>query len=157
MKELLLSASALFALTAVTVGSASAADLRAPVYRRAAPVVVAPTDWSGFYVGFNLGESKDVTSTTETWTWFHNYPTGAIGCVESCIEPIPIAGTRSTATQLQDRRASVGFLGGLQWGYNWQIGGILLGLEGDWNWSNEKDTLTYVAQTPDTFGFNAIP
>src|SRR5262249_52680264 len=157
MKELLLSASALFALTAVTVGSASAADLRAPVYRRAAPVVVAPSNWTGFYVGFNLGESKDVTSTTETWTWFHNYPPGTLADIDGSAGAERISGPLSAATQHQDRRASVGFLGGLQWGYNWQIGGLLLGLEGDWNWSNEKDTLNYVSQTPQTFAFGAAP
>src|SRR5262249_47860964 len=39
----------------------------------------------------------------------------------------------------------MGFLGGLQWGYNWQVGGLLIGLEGDWNWSRGKDTVTYIS------------
>src|SRR5262249_32641501 len=27
-----------------------------------------------------------------------------------------------------------------QGGYNWQVGGLVFGLEGDWNWTSEKDT-----------------
>jgi hypothetical protein len=56
MKKLLLSASALYNRD----GSASAADLRAPVYR-AAPVVVAPMNWTGFYVGISARVRTIVT------------------------------------------------------------------------------------------------
>jgi outer membrane immunogenic protein len=144
MKRLLLSASALCALAALTAGPASAADLRVPAYRRAA--VVCPTcNWTGFYVGFNLGESKDWTSTQETWNWNYFYPAGTAGLslngAEIGLTPL-FGGAYNTGFGSTYRHASMGFIGGLQWGYNWQIGGLLLGLEGDWNWSSEKDTYT---------------
>ena len=53
MKKLLLSATALSVLAAMTPGSASAADM--PVRQRT-PVVAAPAvvpEWTGFYVGGN--------------------------------------------------------------------------------------------------------
>jgi outer membrane immunogenic protein len=137
MRKLLLSASALCALAA-TAGTASAADLARPVYRAPAVVPVCTTcNWSGFYIGFNLGESKDWTSTTETWAWNQVFsPNAALGIQV----PTPVITANTSALQSTYRHASMGFIGGAQWGYNWQFGGVVLGLEGDWNWSNEKDT-----------------
>src|SRR6476660_9495864 len=137
MKKVLLSASALCAVAALSVGSASAADLRMPVYK-SAPVVCPTCNWTGFYVGFNVGESKDWTSTQETWGWNYNFPANTL--LTSNSEGPFTGGQFNTGFGSTYRHASMGFIGGLQWGYNWQIGALVVGLEGDWNWSSEKDT-----------------
>jgi outer membrane immunogenic protein len=143
MKKLLLSASALFALV---VGSADAQDLVRPVYS-AAPVVCATCDWNGFYVGFNVGESRDWSSSQDSWTWFNNYPAGtSIGVGGGPVTILAAPTTFTTTFNNQYRHDSVGLIGGLQWGYNWQFGRLLFGVEGDWSWSNEKDSVTYSAQ-----------
>jgi outer membrane immunogenic protein len=118
MKKLLLIATALVAFAAV--GSARAADLpAAPVYK--APVM-APVvyDWTGFYVGGNVGYSWadwDSTNVGGTFT-FPGTPTAF----------------SSTASPKVD-----GFLGGVQGGYNWQFNrNWVVGIEGDFNWSGER-------------------
>ena len=103
------------------------------------PVVCPTCNWTGFYVGFNLGESKDWTSTQESWNWFYNYPAATLPPGGSF--PF-LGGQYNSGFNSTYRHASMGFIGGLQWGYNWQVGGLLVGFEGDWNWSNEKDTYT---------------
>jgi outer membrane immunogenic protein len=138
MKKLFLSTSALCAL-ALTASAASAADMRMPVYK-SAPVVCLTCNWTGFYVGFNLGESKDWTSTQETWGWNYLYPAGTLAHGPGGVTLPSVGGQYNTGSASTYRHASMGFIGGLQWGYNWQLGGLLVGLEGDWNWSNEKDT-----------------
>lgn len=102
MKKLLLGSAALVVL--VTAGSAMAADLevKAPVYK--APVMAPVYNWSGFYVGGNLGYSFGHASTD--WT----------------IAGVPVGST----SQNMD-----GILGGLQAGYNWQSSNWVLGLEAD--------------------------
>jgi len=131
-----LSATAFCALTAVTLGPAAAADIRVPIYRGAEPVVF---NWTGFYVGVNIGESKDSSETTDTWVWNYLYPPNTI--VQSNAGPGPITlGPQTTKQAATYRHSSMGVIGGLQWGYNWQVGGLLVGVEGDWMWSNEKNT-----------------
>src|SRR3974377_2479271 len=116
MKKLLLSASALCALAALSVGSASAADIRLPV-KRSAPVVVAPFNWTGVYLGFNLGETKDTTNTQETWVWNYLFPANTVG-----IDPASnfargaFGGAYNTGFGNTYRHNSMGFIGGLQWG-----------------------------------------
>jgi len=133
-----LSATALYALTAVTLGPAAAADMRVPIYRAAEPVVF---NWTGFYVGVNIGESKDTTETTDTWVWNYLYPPNTIALGIPGPGPVNL-GPQTTKQAATYRHSSMGVIGGLQWGYNWQVGGLLIGLEGDWMWSDEKSTYT---------------
>jgi hypothetical protein len=49
-----------------------------------------------------------------------------------------VAGQFSSGFASTYRHASMGFIGGLQGGYNWQIGGLLLGVEGDYNGVTRK-------------------
>ena len=97
-----LAAAAVFAFA----GSASAADM--PV--KAPPVVVAPYDWSGLYVGFHEGYE---------WGRFQ----------DSYVPPFAnLSGTSTTAQPI------VGFHAGLQkqfGGFGW--GNIVLGVEGGLN------------------------
>lgn len=128
MKRILI-ASAAFAL--LTATSALAADL--PVYTKAPPVAVV-YDWTGLYIGTNVGYSwgRGTTDGTVATT-----PTGVVSPVTTTV---PLTG-----------RADVnGFIGGGQLGYNWQAGRFLYGLEGDIQFSNERargDVCTPVACT----------
>lgn len=104
---------ALLAAVAVigVVSIASAADMpvKAPVYK--APIVAAPYNWNGFYVGGHIGGAWSNVDASD--------PTGAI-----------FAPAGSTIG-LDGR----GLLGGGQVGYNWQTGHWLLGVQGDFAWT----------------------
>jgi outer membrane immunogenic protein len=104
------------ALTAVAAftGSAMAADMavKAPAYKAAPPVAIY--NWTGFYIGANVGAIGSDGNTTHQCI----NPAGVLnglGC-----DIIPGSGLRGT-----------GVLGGVQAGYNWQSGMWVLGVEGD--------------------------
>ena len=102
---------ALIAVVSSTL-MAHAADLP-----RAQPVPVstvapslAPYNWTGFYFGGNIGGA---------WADVDfNHNLGGVGWGAS----------RS------------GFIGGVQAGYNWQFGPFVLGIEGDWDWTDLSRT-----------------
>src|SRR5438105_2122771 len=108
MKKLLLTGVAFAALIA---GSAVAAGLGAPVYRRPVATPVAVSSWTGFYVGFNGGYGWSNSSTTATP--FQDFP----GLV--VIPPFAFS---------QKLKGAV--FGG-QLGYNYQIANWVVGVEGD--------------------------
>jgi outer membrane immunogenic protein len=70
----------------------------------ATPEVLPPHTWGGFYLGANLGGAWGSTTA---------YSNG------------------STAANDYWSAAPSGFTGGIQLGYNWQVGPLLYGLEGD--------------------------
>jgi outer membrane immunogenic protein len=111
MRKLLLAGFALVALG----NCASAAD-SAPLYK--APPALAYYDWSGFYLGGNVGYSvgRDPTSATSV-----NVPGGAVNLGEAFA------------------LAPAGWLGGGQIGYNWQTGHVVIGVEADWQWTGQRD------------------
>ena len=97
----------LFALLAVagvaaTSGTALAADISRPVYK-APPAGVLPVtyDWTGFYIGGHVGYGW----ADKTWQ-----------------DSFGLFGVSQEAN---------GFLGGLQGGFNYQIGQFVVGAEGD--------------------------
>ena len=104
-------------LAAITFGAlapAQAADL--PVKAAPAPIVV-PYTWTGFYIGGNVGYSWgdwDATGVVVSATGQHNFNVD-------------------------------GFIGGVQAGFNWQFNqNWLIGIEGDYQWSDEKDDFSWV-------------
>ena len=111
MKKVLLAAAAFAAMGVVP---AIAADLGrpAPVYKTP-PVVTAAYDWTGFYAGANIGYGWAVDSMVLT------------------SDPTLVA--PGFITQLANTAISkpAGVVGGGQFGYNWQMGNALLGVEGD--------------------------
>jgi outer membrane immunogenic protein len=122
MKRTLIAGAAFASLLVAT--SASAADL--PVYTKA-PAVAAVYDWTGFYIGTNLGYSWGRGSTNGTATGTQT--------VTSNLAPTTV----TPVSGLLSGRADVnGFIGGGQLGYNWQAGSFLYGLEGDIQFSNER-------------------
>ena len=99
MKKLLLVGTA---LTALFGGSALAADLRRPAYTPPPPVA----NWTGFYIGGNLGGA-----------W-------ARGSVNDSLFGLSASSDRS------------GFIGGGQLGVNYQFSNIVLGAEWDFDWTS---------------------
>jgi opacity protein-like surface antigen len=88
--------------------TAPAADLRvkAPIYK--APIAAPIYNWTGLYVGGNIGGAwSDITLTDN-----------AIGASWN--------------------PGGTGFIGGLQTGYNLQAGNLLYGIEGDFDWTTFK-------------------
>jgi outer membrane immunogenic protein len=107
-------------------GSALAADVAVePIYPSYGIPVSVAYNWTGFYIGANLGGHfpKDDIGTTSA------------GFLGSAV----IDATSGTSL------APTGILAGLQLGYNWQVGRILLGLELDGNWlgGTASRTLTF--------------
>jgi outer membrane immunogenic protein len=100
-----------------------------PVY--GAPIAVAaPYNWTGFYIGthFGGGWGRDDWSEPNTThaSGFNGFcATMGLGCIE-------LGSGRAGS------HTSTGPLGGLQAGYNYQIGYVLLGVEGEFSWSNFK-------------------
>lgn len=102
------------AVAAVVATPAFAADIAAPppVYK-APPPLPAPSTWTGWYAGVNIG-----------WGWAHG------GNGESCINST--TGTSAGCAIVPDTALSAnGVIGGGQVGFNWQAGAVVFGLEAD--------------------------
>ena len=97
------------AILAMSAGSAFSADLAATPYAKAAPIVAAIYDWSGFYIGINGGGGSAHSC------WDDLVPAGAIpqGC----------------------NNATGGTAGG-QIGYRWRTVDWVFGIEGQGNWAD---------------------
>ena len=134
MKRLLIGISAAASLIAT---GALAADLPARTYTKA-PVYVEPVfDWTGFYIGGNLGyswgQSRDTSTITNT------------------------AGTVLFTSA--DKTSLDGIVGGGQIGYNWQMQRMVFSLEADIQGTDEKGSRDFTCPqstcTP-TFGQIAV-
>ncbi|MBS0529921.1 MAG: porin family protein [Proteobacteria bacterium] len=112
-------------LLASTAMSAQAADLAARPYTKA-PVMATVYDWTGFYIGANVGvglaRDREILTTPAVPSAMSNY--------------------------LQPQ----GGLGGGQIGYNWQtpsvLGNLVFGLEADIQGSGMSDTGTSLTTAP---------
>jgi len=133
MKRYLSAAVAVFAVPA----AAWAADIPAPVVTApAAPapvVVVAPPpalfDWSGLYVGANVG-----------------YAFGG--------ERVGVFINGNFWDDLDEELHTRGVFGGVLAGYNWQFGNVVAGIEADFQLSRIADTID-VAVNGNRFGIGA--
>src|SRR5438552_1372233 len=129
MRNLIFSA-ALAVGVIVSSGAADAADLAARPYTKAAPPIVAAVyDWTGFYVGANLGWSFGRSRTDVT------------------VAGVPFSST----SQRMD-----GILGGLQAGYNWQSGRAVFGLETDIQATAQKGSSSLGQFIPGTAGILCV-
>ncbi|PSO25951.1 outer membrane protein [Bradyrhizobium sp. MOS002] len=111
MKKILFGAIGAVALS--MSAPASAADLAARPYTKAAPMVAPIYDWTGFYIGANGG-------------W---------GQSRSCVDFVTAVGT--VASGCGDRS---GGLAGGQIGYRWQTNQFVFGLEAQGDWADIKNT-----------------
>lgn len=133
MKRLLIGISAVASLLAT---GAFAADLpaKAPIYTKA-PVYVEPVfDWTGFYVGGNIGYSWGRSSDTSTIS--------------------TVAGVQQLVTS--DTSNLDGIVGGGQAGYNWQMQNWVFGLEADIQGTGEKGSRAFSFTVPGFFAL-ALP
>src|SRR5689334_24699075 len=109
-------ASAIAAISSLIITSAFAADLAPRTYTKAPAVVPVLYNWTGFYIGGNVGYSWGRASDTSALT-------NGAGTVLF---------TSAGRTDLN------GAIGGGQIGYNWQVQNWLWGLEADIQGSGEK-------------------
>jgi outer membrane immunogenic protein len=116
-------------VTAALTAPGLAADLGARTYTKA-PALAPVSNWSGFYVGGNLGYGWGDGNTD-----FSFLPTPSDFNIATL-------GARST-----------GVTGGAQLGYNWQIGSLVTGLEADIQGSDIKGS----ARANPTLAGTAIP
>jgi outer membrane immunogenic protein len=115
--------SAAVAVSAIVgIGTAYAADLAPRTYTKAPPPMMAVYDWTGFYIGGNIGYSWGRSSDTSTLT----------------NGPGTVLFTSAASSNLN------GVVGGGQVGYNWQMQSWVFGLEGDIQGTGEKGTRNFV-------------
>lgn len=121
MKKILL---ATVALTALSIAAPALAADMAPAYK-AAPMMApaAIYNWTGFYVGGNIGGGWGDERSTELAPGTTSFPTGTVFSGHS----------------------TSGFLGGVQGGFNWQANNLVLGIEGEYDWSDLTGTSTSVS------------
>ena len=93
-------------------------------------MVVAPYDWSGFYIGGVIG--------------------GAWGRTDSSDPGLGVIGTLMNAPVIQTTDSS-GFIGGVEGGDRYQFGKLVIGWEADMVWGNLNGTSTT------TFGPVGVP
>jgi outer membrane immunogenic protein len=117
-----IAASALAAMAATS--AASAADLAARPYTKA-PVMEPIYNWTGFYIGGNVGYSWGRSSDTSTLT----------------------NGAGAVLFTSADRANMDGVIGGGQIGYNWQVQNWVWGLEADIQGSGQKGSRAYLCPT----------
>jgi outer membrane immunogenic protein len=118
-------------VAAALSGSAFAADLPPRSYAKA-PALAPVSNWSGLYVGGNLG-----------YGW-------GDGNTDVSFLPTPLQfGVNNTTLGAR----SSGVIGGAQLGYNWQVGSVVTGLEADIQGSD----ITGSARATPTIVGTAIP
>src|SRR5262249_44495862 len=103
-------------------GPALAADLATKPLYKAAPAVVPVFSWTGFYIGGNVG-----------YGW---------GDGKTDVSPGPNAATFVNLLPQTLSAKPDGVIGGGQFGYNWQTGTWVWGLETDFQGSGVKGTVT---------------
>jgi outer membrane immunogenic protein len=125
MKRVLVASVGLLALVGTT--QAFAADLAARPYTKAPPPVVAPVyDWTGFYIGGNIGYGVGRDESSET-------------AVSGPGFPIIGAGTTLYGGTKTFDVSTRGVIGGGQIGYNWQAStAVVVGIEADIQGSDVK-------------------
>ena len=117
MKKLIVAGAALLSFA----GTAIAADIPARMPAKA-PAAVVGFDWTGLYIGGNVGYSWGRSATD---VQYFNAVTG--------LAIVPPAGSITSANINLD-----GWIAGGQLGYNWQSSSLVLGVEGDFQWSGQK-------------------
>jgi outer membrane immunogenic protein len=117
------------------MGAANAADLAARPYTKAPIMAEAVFNWTGWYVGGNVGygwgrERGDVAGTQNVSVFRTAGPT----LISSVTTPFTAFSSGSNAD---------GIIGGVQAGYNWQSANWLFGLEADIQGSDQRSSSSF--------------
>src|ERR1700736_3879603 len=127
------------AVTSLFATSAFAADLPMRSYTKAPAYVEPVYNWTGFYVGGNVGYSwgrastdqSDTLTTTSTIRAFNRAGT-EVTTIPGQTLTFPITTSAITLGATSDRSNVNGVIGGVQAGYNWQV-------DRSWLWGIEAD------------------
>jgi outer membrane immunogenic protein len=113
--------------------AAHAADMRRIVKAPPPPVFT----WDGFYAGINAGGSVGRNDT-----------------IDSGVFTVPSVAIAAQPYAEQFKHSPAGWVAGMQAGYNAQfMSGLLLGVEADFQWTGQKDTVCMFACGSNTTGF----
>ena len=127
-------------VAALVIGASSAMAADLPVKARPMPVEV--WNWTGFYIGGNVGYSWGRSRSDVT---FFNPVTG--------LAIVPPAGSTTQSSFNLD-----GFIAGGQAGYNWQSSSNWMwGLEGDLQWSRERGSTAFLCAATPIIGGVCVP
>lgn len=125
-------------ILAASVTAAMAADMRMPV--KAPPVAAAVYNWTGFYIGVNGGYSWGRASNdgslgaTQNVSVFRTAGPNLVSSTDTVLGPFPFTIARTDVN---------GFIGGGQFGYNWQAGMWVFGLETDFQGTSERGSTNF--------------
>jgi outer membrane immunogenic protein len=119
---------AIAALLPISLSGAQAADLAARYVKAPVAAAGAAWDWSGFYLGGDLGGVAQ--STADGRSDFFQPGAGISG---------------SPSNPQSQAPSSSAVIGGFHAGYNWQMSHLVLGVEGDWQWT--KTNYSFCRQT----------
>jgi outer membrane immunogenic protein len=111
----------------LSIVPAAAADM--PLKAAPMPAVRPIYDWSGFYLGLNVGGAWNDTRDDVS-------PTGCFLTSVTCGGGTVLNHLRSDSVRL----SGTGFTGGGQAGYNWQISNFVAGVEADINFLGINDS-----------------
>lgn len=103
------------AIVALGTGTALGADMPLRMYTKA-PAPIAIYNWTGLYIGIEGGGSWGSSKHVDQFTGLDDAPWFDV---------------------------NGGLVGGTA-GFNWQTGGFVVGVEGDWSWADQKGS------SPDT-------
>jgi outer membrane immunogenic protein len=106
---------------AAGVGAASAADLGSQPYSKVSVYVEPGYDWTGIYIGANIG-----------YSWGRSFDTSTLS-----------AGPGPALFADTNRSKMDGVVGGAQIGYNWQMQSWLWGLEADFQGTGQRSSHSY--------------
>jgi outer membrane immunogenic protein len=124
MKKFMMTTLALIAFGAIAPAQAANMPVKAPM--------VIPYSWTGWYAGVNGGYSWGKSNTDVA---FYTYPGG-----------VPIVPPAGSITSVSGKLN--GAIAGLQGGYNWQKDKLVLGIEGDIQWSGQKGSSNFLCAVP---------
>ncbi|MBZ5520750.1 MAG: outer membrane beta-barrel protein [Acidobacteriia bacterium] len=98
------------------VSAVPTAAAKAPAAVAAPPAMASSFNWTGFYVGGHFGYGRGNGNMT--------------------VEPLPTAATFVNLGPTQLHTDPSGKIGGIQGGYNWQHGDVVLGAEADYSFAD---------------------
>ena len=127
------------ALAAGILVTGAVTSFAADMPLKARPLVAPAWSWTGFYGGINGGYAVGSDPFTQ----------GYVGNINNPVNLSTISTVNSTIVPK-------GGFAGLQDGYNYQIGSLVWGVEGDWQWADQKARSCGLScsftQTPDNVG-----